>query len=892
MMLHYYGITDDTPDEMTAKFYESFKPEWRREAYPGSDAQLKQNTGPDRLTYGENLKAFAEKEYRLPPKYITHKEGNSGMTLEQAREYIARGHPVWVSFGPLQDLEARNKGITGKGHIAVIRGFTKDGDVILNDPWGDPADAMGRIKAAGVSNYRGFYEYGIGNGDNAVIKSGDFAQIIYPKLNQALVIEYPHMWSFPVRAGSDPARPFLFSTHVSPGDGVEWTAGLRREHRLKQVEAMLKTEGIDQACYPATGAGRWHDGIHINKRVGTPVYAAGPGRLVVVKAAETDAPSGRTSTCFALVKHQLPFGGGEFFSLSMHLQPEDIAGRLRKQFSFNEYIETSDWLDQIIQHIMPKRLIVRVPGESGDSPKKLDGVMDGHMPIVYPLSTPETIESKLGQRELIYLCPVANETYQKLFTINPETENVRSIRELYKELNDINSYKTNDHDPQYCIFYRINAGKGKIIWSKRYIRIADLRPEAGLVIQEINLKEFAYYRLKLAALMRGEAAAFCDEDTDTYEMDQGAATKSYKDIFTEKTEELFPAIKFQENTYLERYTDVRNYYMARRNAALGALPRYPDNAARTEYLRAVYDNLIEDITERLDALAEGLISYPRYMTTVGDEFKTKSGGNDQRWFTGLKNTYKSLITECNNENRYNPDELVKTLEQKIQDYEQYYTPKNVDYHIEVNNLTMIGKTEAAGDLHFGIFSDSCLIPAGDTTGKYRGNNDEFVLIDDSTGKDRYFNQHHIVALMKEANYFTERDFINRNPERLVITERALKTRYVGNKAMFQTAVVTRLNSYAALSEDEWIDLIKEGNGTWQNANPDRAEIRLRYLRYKFLTPEIIEKIAPEQNQNLKNAGGVFSTFYHPVRFLAWLDQRANGDPTSAMGVFQAMERSR
>jgi uncharacterized protein YvpB len=54
-------------------------------------------------------------------------------TLEDVRGWVARGVPVILS-GPYS-LLADNPKASSAGHVVVVVGFTKGGDVILNDPW-------------------------------------------------------------------------------------------------------------------------------------------------------------------------------------------------------------------------------------------------------------------------------------------------------------------------------------------------------------------------------------------------------------------------------------------------------------------------------------------------------------------------------------------------------------------------------------------------------------------------------------------------------------------------------------------------------------------------------------------------------------------------------------
>ncbi len=121
MILHYYGIATDTPDEMMTEMYSRYT--------NFSSAPDTLTTGTGYLGVGANLGQFVTDKYGIPSNYIN----TTALTLTQIKTEIGNGYPVWFSFGPTVTKENSKK----SGHIAVIRGFTEQGDVIINDPWGD-----------------------------------------------------------------------------------------------------------------------------------------------------------------------------------------------------------------------------------------------------------------------------------------------------------------------------------------------------------------------------------------------------------------------------------------------------------------------------------------------------------------------------------------------------------------------------------------------------------------------------------------------------------------------------------------------------------------------------------------------------------------------------------
>lgn len=70
--------------------------------------------------------------------YVTRFNG-----ISELEEWIDAGIPVIIS-APWDMLQSGRKA-TGSGHLAVCIGFTKDGDVVINDPGTDPKESVRHI---------------------------------------------------------------------------------------------------------------------------------------------------------------------------------------------------------------------------------------------------------------------------------------------------------------------------------------------------------------------------------------------------------------------------------------------------------------------------------------------------------------------------------------------------------------------------------------------------------------------------------------------------------------------------------------------------------------------------------------------------------------------------
>ena len=103
MILHYFGITQDSPDDMLYKIFDSdeFKDDskfatWRTTAYPAEDKC------PGDLEGRANMKHVAHVLYGLEKD--TEIETFSSLTLNRAKKFIENGMPVWFSYGALINI--------------------------------------------------------------------------------------------------------------------------------------------------------------------------------------------------------------------------------------------------------------------------------------------------------------------------------------------------------------------------------------------------------------------------------------------------------------------------------------------------------------------------------------------------------------------------------------------------------------------------------------------------------------------------------------------------------------------------------------------------------------------------------------------------------------------
>ena len=764
MILHYFGITTDTPDQMLEKV---FTPSV---ANP-FQAWQRSPTGVDQLWQGANMARIVRELYRANVVIETSSLSNS---ISYAEDQIRNNYPVWFSFGPLHIGTQRDTPEWGKGHIAVIRGFTEDNDVIINDPWGDPTNPFGGLRTdanrrivtnntAGhfynLSNYEPPNRYrGLGTGDNIVIKRRDFLNILRSRNNsgglltpqrfhQTLVIKYPHYWAFPLR---DENGEVLRMSSAEPAHSE--TEEQREAFAQAQMERMRGFIRGGPIGFPVSSLGMPHHSLPLASANELPVYAMGPGRLIAAMLFPPALNFRRTkSPCFALVQHRYVARNGgaansrEFFSLYAHLRPFNaieinkmIERRLYYGFNSDEAVQTIDWIEQIIDKIMPKKAITRGAG----SP---DGLINARLPRIWKKGDQNTIDETdefLPDRGLIFLAPYENELEKLVRTIDPLFENERRLSELFKKVNNRESYMEFQGNNRFYRFYYYNKTTSSM--EIRYTRVDNYR----IIPQRVNIRSYVYYRKKIADLMRGGAVAFLGEDKEIErEVLNAGVQKRRRDIvFRENIQSVFPDIFPTNHPTANIAQDIQ---------------RVTNHFLENEL---DYNDLLDNYLELSGLLLR--INHDLVVQPFVIDYDIGNNGWSQLLLRSLNAVISSYLT----------DESGSADEQKIEDEQNrakyifldnlhHHFPTNIDYHIEVNLNTKLGymglETPARREqqpqyiTNFSTFSTRNIIEnAEDTYDQARQN---FVLVTDM-GRGPFCDCHKIVELLTNAGVFTEEFF--------------------------------------------------------------------------------------------------------------------------------------
>jgi hypothetical protein len=696
--------------------------------------------------------------------------------------------------------------------------------------------------------------YGLGNGDNCILRKAELEKIMKNasgnrRFNVTLAIRYPHMWSFPVKqeiGGKDVL--FRFSSHEEL-DAHE------------QIEAMLQKESRDYAGYPVSVNRQWHDGIHIAGGASTPVYAIGPGRIVAARIKSAEQTHRCGSSNFVLIRHTVTIGEEqkEFYSHYMHLGPVDIRERIQKRLVPSGESEGGsrelDWIDQLTEYIRPKR-----------------AVANNQTPI-YQYNDAERRLTECGTlppTSLVYLRPSDPAVRKELEDMDAR-EGISSNQQwLYRALNNNRTYKERySNDEYYSFYYRTVYIGSEIKWEIRYAKADTLIP------QQVNFKEFAYYRKKLAGLMQGNVITFAEEDTDSSTVESRGET--INEVFEREIRHAF------DETIFKREVASTVSFSGMVDIRYNELVEYYGVQLAVWKQQNIVNLMLENLAQCFSNFACKLLSYPQYDLK---EPKNAFAISD-RWVDELKKKYRTILEklvpeayEASGIAGFQPNPMIESYMNYFEQKLYSSMPANTDYWIEVTGGTKLGEMGnfegANGVIHFEIFSDTNIINSAGTT--WQASDElQFVLVP-LVDRNDYFNKDIMVEKLRAAGFLKERWFIHQRGSEL--RENELK-QYLDAASRDETArstqyaIVQHLHGHIKLEKERWRDLILHGNGldrAWFQINANFNGWYNEFEPYKWFSNEILNELRPNSKINLGKSDGIYAVFYHPIRFLEWLDR--------------------
>lgn len=491
MILHYWGITKETPNEMIERIYDN--QEWFRN-----------EGGQVALESWENLRKIAEfyiKEHtggnNSNYKIIKGKE-DFCFSMEFLEEKIQGGYPVMVSTGLASVIDDNNT-YKKDGHIVVVRGITDTGDIILNDPFGIPVDNDNKIKALdGISSTPGkiagwyYNSEAASPGDNIIIKREDFNNVCCDSNGKFICIEGP-LWQKPGGREND------FSN-----------------------------------SYPIKANNMWHNGIHLESAQG--FYSIGCGRLVAARNSDVE---GHGSSSFALIKYQLP---GEkikpFYALYMHLQKIDLKQELRDFFLKNNGRVSDNlrntWYEQIFNNLLPNYMIMNYK-----LPERLDPVDEENYKVIYKATIDENTYKLSPTKELADLSNLGGNLskHLKVYLIPPDGR-LKNLCEIdnYKSLDKLKfmvaTRNTKLEDSENYYYFYLGTSDNRQLCCCKGGKAGTTDTDVFASYYHVNEASYKYYIDCIYNLYTGNTVIFKKTDTTVQ------TEKEYEDRYKNQCEDL------------------------------------------------------------------------------------------------------------------------------------------------------------------------------------------------------------------------------------------------------------------------------------------------------------------------------------------------------------------
>ena len=477
MILHYWGLTEETPNQIIEKAFSKTGDGWNWLYEVTEEREDKTKTGAARLEDWSNLKKIAMLYIEGKEGY-TVVQGEKKLSMDLLQTQIAKGIPVMISTGLGSPFGSGDK----DGHIVVVRGFTDKEDLILNDPFGVPVDNENKIRQSGTSsNIYGYYYLSgaASTGDNIIINRKDFLSRYAADTTKYLYIEGP-LWQEPGGIESDVTN-----------------------------------------SYPIRADNMWHDGIHLESKDG--FYSIGCGRLLAARNAEVE---NHGSSSFALVKYQLPSVDNQFFyALYMHLKKIDLAEELSDFFLKNngnvsEQIKGT-WYEQIFNNLLPRYKILNLSipksiDEGTDFNRIYKAKLDGYSLV--PTTEPSPLFSDAGllsRHFKLYLLPVKPELLKSISDIS-NYGNFRSLKFMLDKNESKNENNFMD-SKGYYYFFCGNSGKRELCCCKNdsFKKEDEGSYDTFASYNIFNGSNYKYYTQKLKDLYDGNTVVFNKINTGT-----------------------------------------------------------------------------------------------------------------------------------------------------------------------------------------------------------------------------------------------------------------------------------------------------------------------------------------------------------------------------------------
>lgn len=402
MILHYFGITTDTPDEMMRKVFSPNAKELINYTSSQKDLVSEAYTNAFLFEKIDKMQKFAKEFYNVESEVKYWKK------FDEIKNEILAGYPALVSVGLLnkfdesfykEDLESDNgiqkiknyayqlysniekkkikntdydnKNTELESKIKTLEDKLKTETIAeeekkqVNKELNSVKQDYEKLKNCKKEAYQYCLDELRSHGHYIVIRGID---------DTGVFINDP--WGKPVINTEGKGEYYTImngdNIHLSQKDfdkqyfqdGHFWSCLIIREKRWNFVsrnkdflvtnenflENCRKAEMFEFGGYPIKRSNLWHNGLHFSNKIGNEIYPIGPGQLIAARIVNKDLSGNEPangSCCFVLIKHQIKDDKGalkDFFVCYMHLKPinnlEEIINNGKKT--------NIKWLDNLI----------------------------------------------------------------------------------------------------------------------------------------------------------------------------------------------------------------------------------------------------------------------------------------------------------------------------------------------------------------------------------------------------------------------------------------------------------------------------------------------------------------------------------------------------------------
>lgn len=411
MILHYFGITTETPDEMMKKVFAPTEEELL------SYTKCQKALVSEAYTNGNVFESIEYMQKFAKEFYTVESEVKYWKTFKEIKNDILAGFPALVSVGLLhkfdesfykEDLESE-EGIQNIKNYAYHLYANINLDTVKNTDFDDKKteleyeikkieenlakgnlteeekqqlekelyfanQKLEQLKECKIKGYQYCLDELRSHGHYIVIRGID---------DTGVIINDP--WGKPVINTEGKGEYYTImngdNIHLTQEDfdkqyfqdGHFWSCLIIKEKRWNFVsrnndylvtndnflENCRKAEMFEFGGYPIKRSNLWHNGLHFSSKIGNEIYPIGPGQLIAARIVNKD-PSGNEpangSRCFVLIKHQIKDDNNnlkDFFVCYMHLKPINNLEEIK-----NAGEKTNiKWIDDIIKRTKKVRQI-------------------------------------------------------------------------------------------------------------------------------------------------------------------------------------------------------------------------------------------------------------------------------------------------------------------------------------------------------------------------------------------------------------------------------------------------------------------------------------------------------------------------------------------------------